>query len=424
LKKVTLWEKLSRSRRPLGSKLEAGWWKVEDFSWVRGFNYVPSYATSDVQAWLEYDSKQIDRELELMWRIRCNSIRFFLQYDVYKKDPDLFLHNLEDLLSRCEKYEMTAMPILWDACFGEDPTLESKDHWVANPGPKRVADRSWWPKGEEYVKAIVESHVGDRRILMWDIMNEPSGRDFDFVKHFCHFVKKLDSTHPITVGHSFAKNNKGFGDIVDVLSYHPYGFSKNFQIFTSQVKEIAAQAGGKPILATEIGLPGECQPYETGIKMCEEADIGFYLALVMVGRVPPYMFSLGYFYKDETIRRCGPVTAFLGLNLKEDTAPDAIPLDDSLDEYKVWQIIDRWNPKHLGAHPEEIPRYEMALRWLAISIAWAGVTDKRLEEIVKLHKEAEEVRKSDNRQLFIDKITSIARIARVLAKENNLVPGS
>ena len=35
----------------------------DDFSWIRGANYVPSYAATDVVLWLNYDHDTIDREL-------------------------------------------------------------------------------------------------------------------------------------------------------------------------------------------------------------------------------------------------------------------------------------------------------------------------------------------------------------------------
>ncbi len=35
----------------------------DDYSWIRGANYVPSYARNDVQIWMDYDAEVIDREL-------------------------------------------------------------------------------------------------------------------------------------------------------------------------------------------------------------------------------------------------------------------------------------------------------------------------------------------------------------------------
>jgi hypothetical protein len=35
---------------------------AEDFSGMRGANYVPSYARNDVQLWMDYDPAVVDRE--------------------------------------------------------------------------------------------------------------------------------------------------------------------------------------------------------------------------------------------------------------------------------------------------------------------------------------------------------------------------
>lgn len=59
----------------------------DDFSLIRGANYVPSYAKNDVQTWLHYDHNIIDRELGYAEKLRLNSVRIFLQYLVYEDNP-------------------------------------------------------------------------------------------------------------------------------------------------------------------------------------------------------------------------------------------------------------------------------------------------------------------------------------------------
>ena len=66
------------------------------------------------------------------------------------------------------------MPILFDSCFGVAPSLESRHIWVANPGPGSDGASEWWPESDAYAKAVVSAHVGDQRIALWDVMNEPT----------------------------------------------------------------------------------------------------------------------------------------------------------------------------------------------------------------------------------------------------------
>ena len=80
--------------------------RSDDFSGMRGANYVPSYARNDVQTWMDYDPAVIDRELGYAERLRLNTVRVFLQVAVYERDPKLFLARFEDFLALCEKHHL------------------------------------------------------------------------------------------------------------------------------------------------------------------------------------------------------------------------------------------------------------------------------------------------------------------------------
>ena len=144
----------------------------EDYSWIRGANYVPSYATTDVEIWLHYDPDAIERELGYAEHLKLNSLRVFLQYLVWEHDPETFMANLEDFVTRCARRGIRPMLVLFDSCFGTDPSLESSGFWVANPGPSRM-HRNFWPQAECYARDVVGHFRGDSWILIWDVVNEP-----------------------------------------------------------------------------------------------------------------------------------------------------------------------------------------------------------------------------------------------------------
>ena len=114
-------------------------WEQDDFRWIHGANYVPSYSATDVEMWLKYDAQVIDRELAYAKKMGLNSVRVVLQSLVYHHDPKAFLDNFENFLSIADKHDLKVMPILFDSCFGVAPSLESRSMWVANPGPDRSA---------------------------------------------------------------------------------------------------------------------------------------------------------------------------------------------------------------------------------------------------------------------------------------------
>jgi hypothetical protein len=133
-----------------------------------------------------------------------------LQSLVYQHEPKTFLTRFEDFLATADKHGLKVLPILFDSCFGVAPSLESRHIWVANPGPDRMG-KEWWPESDAYAAAVVSAHLGDKRIALWDVMNEPTATHLAatpegktqidaFVAHDCALVKKLDATHAFTVG--------------------------------------------------------------------------------------------------------------------------------------------------------------------------------------------------------------------------------
>lgn len=145
-----------------------------DYSWIRGANYVPSYARNDVQLWMDFDSEIIDRELGYAKKLNLNTVRVFLQFAVYEKDPDKFMSNFETLLKLCKKHNIQLMPVIFDSCFGEFPDLKeyrNKD-WMANPGQNKLG-KEYWDVLDDYVRQLVGKYKDDSRIVMWDVMNEP-----------------------------------------------------------------------------------------------------------------------------------------------------------------------------------------------------------------------------------------------------------
>ncbi len=206
---------------------------ADDFSDMRGANYVPSYARNDVQIWMDYDPAVIDRELGYAKRLKLNTVRVFLQYTVYERDPKLFLERFESFLSLCGKHQIRMMPVVFDSCFGEFPDLlryRDKD-WMACPGQNRLGPDDW-PKLEQYVRDVVGGHKDDRRIVMWDVMNEPTCTSFNkaedqqliwtFLNHFLDYVRQQQPLQPLTVGVEHSSLIPKVLTKINVLCFHNY----------------------------------------------------------------------------------------------------------------------------------------------------------------------------------------------------------
>jgi hypothetical protein len=209
----------------------------DELAAIRGANYTPSYASTSVGAWLNYDAAVVERELAYAQRLQLNSVRVFLSTVAYEHNPEAFRQNVADLVERCHAHKIRPLFVLFDSCFGPEPSLErvSSEMWVNNPGYSRLGKDSW-PALENYVRAVVQPLLGDTRVLGWDVMNEPMAdfehvtrveRDviWEFVRHFCRFVKLLDPAHPITVGHAVAEYIPRTSDMVDATECFELGLS-------------------------------------------------------------------------------------------------------------------------------------------------------------------------------------------------------
>jgi hypothetical protein len=297
---------------------------ADDFSGMRGANYVPSYARNDIQTWMDYDSQIIDRELGYAERLKLNTVRVFLQEAVWEKEPARFRTDFEDFLHRCEAHHIRMMPVLFDSCFGEEPDLvnyRQKD-WMASPGFSRLGSQDQ-PAMERYIRDVVGTHRRDNRIVLWDVMNEPdcthqygetAGRAAinDFVRWALKRVKDKKPSQPLTIGWAGQGNTIVALDLVDVIVLHRYGDVKDLRFALQEGKEWA-RLFGKPVILNEfVGRPQ--QPIEKGLPVVADEGVGWCFWELMIGntqftrgRIP----FQGHIYPDGTCYSAAEVAAIL-----------------------------------------------------------------------------------------------------------------
>ncbi len=302
----------------------------DDLVWMRGANYVPSYARNDVQIWLDYDPAVIDRELGYAAKLKLNVVRVFLQVAVYETAPQRFLDNFENLLSLCAKHQIQLMPVLFDSCF--DPQVVDLQNyhdkkWMPSPGFSRLGNQDR-PALERYIQAVVGGHRQDRRIVLWDVMNEPEstahyadgergGRaTIDaFVRWALRRVKDEQPNQPLTIGWAAQPNTLAFIDLVDVICIHQYCPAAELAKWIREAQHWS-RLYGKPVIMNEfIGRPQ--QPFERALPIVAEQKIGWCFWELMIGRtqfaegVSPYQ---GLLYPDGTCYDADEVAAVGGVS--------------------------------------------------------------------------------------------------------------
>lgn len=328
--------------------------QAEDLSALRGANYVASYASTSVKMWRDYAPEVVERELGFAERAGLNTVRVFLHVLPFEQDPDGFVKRVRDFVERCDRRRIRPLFVLFDSCFGDEPSLEKAESptWINNPGFSRLgADHA--AAMERYVKAVVAPYAKDRRVLGWDVMNEPMA-DFNhvtreerdvvwaFVRRMAAVVKGADPTHPVTVGEAVVEYLPKTADLVDFLSVHSYAATPDeFRADLALARRYGREAK-KPVVVTECGNPGAGQTYEMALEVLAEEGLGFYVWELMIGKMQ-FREEAGIFYPDGTVRELGAVAALAGFRLKREggvplrKAPDRSAMEKFLKSPEAWE---------------------------------------------------------------------------------------
>ena len=241
-------------------------WHAEQ-PWLVGFNYVPSNAVNTTEMWQaeSFDAALIGRELALAQDLGFNSSRVFVQYLVWKHDPQGTVKRLEQFVALAHKHGLSTMPVLFDDCAfaGKQPYLGRQDEpapgihnsgWTPSPGHQRVVDKAAWPDLEKYVADVVGHLASDKRVVAWDLYNEPGNegmgnKSLPLVRACFAWARKAKPTQPLTIGvwnGGLKELNAAQNELSDVVSFHSYG---NLDAVKGMVAGLKAH--GRPILCTE-----------------------------------------------------------------------------------------------------------------------------------------------------------------------------
>lgn len=163
------------------------WWDARP--WVCGFNFLPSTAVNFLEMWHvdTFDKATITRELGWAANLGFNSFRINLHYLVWKHDRDGLIDRLDWIMGMADGLGLTTVPCLFDDCgfggfeptYGPQPDPVPGVHnsrAVASPGRALLLEQAEWDGFQAYTRDILKTFRKDRRILFWDLYNEPGNR--------------------------------------------------------------------------------------------------------------------------------------------------------------------------------------------------------------------------------------------------------
>jgi hypothetical protein len=261
--------------------------------WLIGCNFLPSTAVNDVEMWQAetFDPKTIERELGWAHGLGFNTVRVFVNYVVWKADAEGLKKRLDQFLAIADRQGVKTVVILLDDCFKQNPHAGKQDEpipgvhnsqWVASPGARMVDDTRTWDDLERYVKDMVKTFAHDRRIVVWDLYNEPS-RSLPLVEAAFRWARQAGPDQPLTTCvYGGSCDPKRLAEISDVVSFHCYGPLADMK---KAVEQLAAAK--RPLLCTEW----MCRPnsrFETHLPYLKEHKVGAWSWGLVAGRTQTY----------------------------------------------------------------------------------------------------------------------------------------
>lgn len=237
--------------------------------WPIGCNYIPSTAINQIEMWQAdtFDPETIDRELGLAESIGFNTVRVFSHDLVWEAGPDGFKQRAGEFLDLCEKHGIRVIfTFFTNGCYGfegearlgKQPEPVPGVHnsgWVQTPGVASVNDPAMWGRLEEYVKDVITAFGDDKRILVWDLYNEPGNtkkgcQSLPLLRAVFEWARAVNPSQPLTASLEARTPEEMTQFIIensDILTFHSYDKPNKL---TAEWGGLSAKYG-RPVLCTE-----------------------------------------------------------------------------------------------------------------------------------------------------------------------------
>jgi hypothetical protein len=288
---------------PWTAKKAQSWYAKQP--WLVGSNYVPASAINELEMWQAqtFDPAGIDKELGWAQGIGMNTMRVFLHDLPWKEDSEGFKKRIDAFLAICDKHKIKPMFVLFDSVWDPQPHLGPQraprpgvhnSGWVQSPGAAALTDESQYPRLEAYVKGVVGAFGRDKRVLAWDIWNEPDNLNgssygklepknkkeivLELLPRAFAWARSMNPRQPLTSGiwhedpakpETLSPMAKEQLELSDVVSFHNYSPPAKFE---QEVKWL--QGYGRPIICTEYMARPQGSTFEDILPVAKKEKVG------------------------------------------------------------------------------------------------------------------------------------------------------
>ncbi|SEE45814.1 Glycosyl hydrolase catalytic core [Tenacibaculum sp. MAR_2010_89] len=205
---------------------------------IKGINYYPQ-KTSWFDFWKKYDSITVNKDFNIIKKLKLNTVRIFIPYKLFGKEnvSEIYLNHLKNTLDLAKKNNLKVIVTFFD--------------FYSN---YQVLDYTLCDRHLETIINEIKKHPA---ILQYDIKNEP---DLDFknygkekVLNWLDFISSririYDQKTPITIGWSTPEVGHLLKNKMDFISFHYYKKTIDFKNAYLNLKKKV----NKPIVVQEFG---------------------------------------------------------------------------------------------------------------------------------------------------------------------------
>jgi hypothetical protein len=264
------------------------WYK--QWGWLCGADFIPSSAINQLEMWQAetFDTATINRELGYAQSIGMNSMRVYLHHLAWEVDPEGFKDRMDRYLSIADKRGISTLFVFFDDCWdptykkGEQPKPEPGIHnsgWVRDPGDLLKTDTTLIITLEKYVKDVLLRFKDDKRIVLWDLYNEPGNNNLgnasiDLLQDSFEWGREVNPSQPLSAGvwnKELVDLNRYQLDNSDVITYHNYSDKVDHKKWIDSLRTT-----GRPLICTEYMARTRNSLFKDIMPLLKEENIGAY----------------------------------------------------------------------------------------------------------------------------------------------------
>jgi hypothetical protein len=288
--------------------------------WLIGANYLQSNTANEIEMFQPetFDGDRIDLELGWAEKLGINTLRVFLHEMLWEHDSGSLKSRMGKMLGIADKHKMKVIFVLLDS-FGDpypeighqrQPKQGVRDSvWAQSPGAKGLVDPVQTEKVLSYVKEAVAAFSIDKRILAWDVWNQPelvNGSIYGMTEppnkvelvrtllpKIFQYARAGQPTQPLTSGlwkgdwssmSTLSPIEKTQVELSDFISFQNYDGPAEFEKRVQWLK-----AFGRPVICTGFLARNQGSSVEAILPIALKYDVGALVGDLVQGKTMRFL---------------------------------------------------------------------------------------------------------------------------------------